>query len=154
MLSGFALQRDIAYSYWQCKHKTNIHMTHFGIICPATTGHLNPMSTLGVELQRRGHRVTLFGILDAQQSTLAAGLEFRVIGKSEFPLGAMAEIFAQQGKLSGFAAIRCTVTWLTLSGLKTRRFYNQRSHLLRLPCGNQSRGNYSCSVTSRLPVGS
>lgn len=112
MLSGFALQRDIAYSYWQCKHKKNIHMTHFGIICPATTGHLNPMSTLGAELQRRGHRVTLFGILDAQQSTLAAGLEFRVIGKSEFPLGAMAEIFAQQGKLSGFAAIRYTVTWI------------------------------------------
>ena len=34
-------------------------MTHFGIICPATTGHLNPMSTLGAQLQRRGHRVTL-----------------------------------------------------------------------------------------------
>lgn len=40
-------------------------MTHFGIICPATTGHLNPMTSLGSELQRRGHRVTLVGIRDA-----------------------------------------------------------------------------------------
>lgn len=87
-------------------------MTHFGIICPATTGHLNPMSVLGAELQKRGHRVTLFGILDAQAIPLAAGLEFSVIGESEFPLGAMAEIFAQQGKLSGFAAVRYTVTWV------------------------------------------
>lgn len=35
-------------------------MTHFGIICPAAIGHLNPMCALGRELQRRGHRVTLF----------------------------------------------------------------------------------------------
>ena len=45
-------------------------MTHFGLICPASTGHLNTMLPLGKELQRRGHRVTLFGILDAQANTL------------------------------------------------------------------------------------
>jgi UDP:flavonoid glycosyltransferase YjiC (YdhE family) len=49
-------------------------MTHFGIICPAETGHLNTMLPLGRELQRRGHRVTLIGFLDAQAKTLAAGL--------------------------------------------------------------------------------
>jgi MGT family glycosyltransferase len=85
-------------------------MTHFGLLCPAATGHLNPMTTLGYELQRRGHRVTLFGILDAQPKTLAAGLEFRVIGEEAFPAGASAESFAQLGKLSGFAAFRYTVT--------------------------------------------
>ncbi|WP_277881902.1 hypothetical protein [Coleofasciculus sp. FACHB-542] len=36
-------------------------MTHFGIICPTASGHLNPMTTLGYELVSRGHRVTLFG---------------------------------------------------------------------------------------------
>ncbi|MUG99838.1 glycosyl transferase family 1 [Scytonema sp. UIC 10036] len=87
-------------------------MTHFGIICPATAGHLNPMTALGVELQQRGHRVTLCGILDARPSTVAAGLEFRAIGESDFPSGAMAEIFSHQGKLSGFAAIRYTVNWV------------------------------------------
>ncbi|MEG4249120.1 hypothetical protein [Microcoleus sp. Pol10D4] len=60
-------------------------MTPFGLICPASTGHLNTILLLGKELQRRGHRVTLFGILDAQANTLAAGLEFQAIGESEYP---------------------------------------------------------------------
>ncbi|WP_269667482.1 hypothetical protein [Crinalium epipsammum] len=25
-------------------------MTHYGLICPAASGHLNPMTTLGYEL--------------------------------------------------------------------------------------------------------
>ena len=41
-------------------------MTHFGAICPAATGHLNPMTALGRELQRRGHRVTVLGMPDAE----------------------------------------------------------------------------------------
>lgn len=85
-------------------------MTHFGIICPAETGHLNTMLPLGQELQGRGHRVTLFAVPDAQPKTLAAGLEFWAIGEEEFPAGASAESFAQLGKFSGLAAFRYTVT--------------------------------------------
>jgi zeaxanthin glucosyltransferase len=85
-------------------------MTHFGIICPATTGHLNPMTTLGYELQRRGHRMTLFGILDARPQTLAAGLEFWAIGEAEFPAGSSAISFAKLGELSGLAALKYTIT--------------------------------------------
>ncbi len=87
-------------------------MTHFGIICPATIGHLNPMTTLGWELQRRGHQVTLFSLLDAQSEARSAGLGFRAIGEANYPPGTMAEIFDQQGKLSGVKAIRYTVTWI------------------------------------------
>jgi zeaxanthin glucosyltransferase len=87
-------------------------MTHFGIICPASTGHLNTMLPLGKELQRRGHRVTLFGIRDAESKTLAAGMEFKAIAESEFPQGAMAESLAQLGKLSGLEALRYTVNAL------------------------------------------
>jgi zeaxanthin glucosyltransferase len=87
-------------------------MTHFGIICPAATGHLNPMLALGYELQRRGHRVTLFGIHDAQTKTLAAGLGFQAIGESEVPAGATAAAFAQLGNLSGFAAFQYTLNWM------------------------------------------
>jgi MGT family glycosyltransferase len=87
-------------------------MTHFGIICPAAAGHLNPMTTLGRELQQRGHRVTLFGILDAQPKTLAAGLDFWAIGEAEFPAGATAQLFAQLGNLSGLAALRYTISWM------------------------------------------
>jgi zeaxanthin glucosyltransferase len=85
-------------------------MTHFGLICPVATGHLNPMTTLGYELQQRGHRVTLFGIPDARAKTLAAGLEFWAIGEQEFPDGASATSFAELGKLSGLAALKYTIT--------------------------------------------
>ncbi len=87
-------------------------MTHFGIICPTATGHLNPMTTLGYELKQRNHRVTLFGFPDAQSKTVAAGLEFRAIGEAEFPTGTMALSFEQLGKLSGLAALRYTVSLL------------------------------------------
>ncbi len=84
-------------------------MTHFGLICPALTGHLNPMTTLGHELRRRGHRITLFGVLDAQPKTLAAGLEFWAIGQGEFPTGASDAAFAKMGKLSGLAGSKYTI---------------------------------------------
>jgi zeaxanthin glucosyltransferase len=84
-------------------------MTHFGIICPAETGHLNTMFPLGRELQQRGHRVTLFGLLDAQLQTVAAGLDFWAIGEVEFPAGALSQSFAQLGELSGLAALRYTI---------------------------------------------
>jgi zeaxanthin glucosyltransferase len=91
------------------KLSTSELMTHLGIICPAAAGHLNPMTALGYELQQRGHHVTLFGMLDAQSKTLAAGLDYCAIGTEEFPAGAMAESLAQLGKLSGGAAFRYTV---------------------------------------------
>ncbi|MEH2457422.1 glycosyltransferase [Nostoc sp.] len=87
-------------------------MTHFGLICPASTGHLNTMLPLGKELQNRGHQVTLFGFCDAQPQTLAAGLEFRAIGESQFSSGVMSESLAKLGKLSGLAALQYTVTLL------------------------------------------
>ncbi|MCC5667435.1 glycosyltransferase [Nostoc sp. CHAB 5784] len=87
-------------------------MTHFGLICPASTGHLNTMLPLGKELQNRGHQVTLFGFSDAQPQTLAAGLEFRAIGESQFPSGVTAESLAKLGELSGLAALQYTVNLL------------------------------------------
>ena len=83
-------------------------MTHFGLICLPYTGHLNPMTTLGHELQQRGHRVTLFGVLDTQSKALAAGLNFWAIGEFEFPSGVVPAWAAQTGKLTGFAAVRHT----------------------------------------------
>jgi len=70
------------------------------------------MLPLGKELQRRGHRVTLFGVLDAESKTRAAGLEYCAIGESELPLGAMRELLAQLGKLNGSEALRYTVNTL------------------------------------------
>lgn len=91
-------------------------MIHFGIICPTSPGHLNPMMALGRELKKRGHRVTQIQILDAEPQTTAAGLEFQVIGENEFPKGVLKEQFAQLGKLSGLAAIRYTVELIRQGG--------------------------------------
>lgn len=84
-------------------------MSHIGLLCPAASGHLNPMTTLGYELKQRGHRVTLVGLLDAQPKVLAAGLEFRAIGEAEFPAGSTADALAKLGRLSGLAAFQYTV---------------------------------------------
>jgi len=84
-------------------------MTHFGIICPASSGHLNTILPLGGELQKRGHRVTLVGLLDAKPKTEAAGLDFLPIGEEDFPPGAIAASLAKLGTLSGIAAVRHTV---------------------------------------------
>jgi zeaxanthin glucosyltransferase len=90
-------------------------MTHLGLLCPAETGHLNTMLPLGKEMQRRGHRVTFFGILDAQSKVLAAGLEFRAIGEVEYPLGSSDRLFTELGKLSGLAALKYTMDWIESS---------------------------------------
>ena len=90
-------------------------MTHFGIICPASTGHLNPMTTLGYELQSRGHQVTVVGILDTEKKVRSAGLEFRAIAPLESPYGTMAQFSDGLGKLSGLAALQYTINYLQKS---------------------------------------
>lgn len=84
-------------------------MPHIGLLCPTASGHLNPMTTLGHELNQRGHRVTLVGTLDAKPKVLAAGLEFRPIGEVAFPAGSTADSFAELGQLSGLDAFRYTI---------------------------------------------
>jgi hypothetical protein len=123
--------------YFQTSSQANIHMTHFGIICPATTGHLNPMTTLGWELQQRSHQVTLFGLLDVRAATYSAGLGFGAIGESDYPLGAMAQIFDRQGRLSGLKAVRYTITWIGaiiatfLKGVQPVGVWQHKSHRAR-----------------------
>ena len=70
------------------------------------TGHLNPMTTLGRELQRRGHRVTVVARPDARRKAEAAGLGFAAVGERDFPEGTMAATTAKLGLLSGIRAVR------------------------------------------------
>ncbi len=87
-------------------------MAHLGLTCPELSGHLNPMTTLGRELQRRGHRVTLIGRPDARAKTESSGLEFAVVGEKAFPLGSLARTTAELGRLAGLSAIRFTAELL------------------------------------------
>lgn len=84
-------------------------MTHFALLCPAASGHLNPMTTLGHALMQRGHRVTLVAIPDGGAKALAAGLDFAPIGAEDFPEGSSRALFARLGELSGPAAFRETI---------------------------------------------
>jgi zeaxanthin glucosyltransferase len=89
-------------------------MVSFAIICPDATGHLNPMSALGHELQRRGHCITVFARLDSQVRALSEGFAFHAIGASEFPLGASAQILRRIGELGGLAGLRYNLQMVKL----------------------------------------
>ncbi len=84
-------------------------MTHFGIICPAESGHLNTFFPLVQELKNRGHHLTFITLVDVQQKILAAGFEVQVIGEDLFPLGRLKERFIQLGQLNGLAALKYTI---------------------------------------------
>jgi len=84
-------------------------MTHFGVICPAESGHLNTFIPIAQELKQRGHRLTFIIIAEAQAKVSAAGFEVGVIGEDLFPLGKMEERLIELGKLSGLAALKYTI---------------------------------------------
>lgn len=85
-----------------------------GLMCPEINGHLNPMTTLGRELKRRGHEVTLFASRDAERKADAAGLEFVAIGEKTRPLGSTAQNMEHLGTLSGQEALTYTIEVLNL----------------------------------------
>ncbi len=51
-------------------------MAHFGAVCELGTSHVAAMAAIGLELQARGHRVTLFRFADLLDPSAARGLEF------------------------------------------------------------------------------
>jgi MGT family glycosyltransferase len=80
---------------------------HVALYCPDMTGHLNPMTTLGRELARRGHAVTVFGLPPAERYAARAGLGYAGIGADVFEK----EIASARGRLAeltGLAAMKLT----------------------------------------------
>ncbi len=86
-------------------------MSHIGLLCPPTPGHLNPMSTLGRALQRRGHRVTMFQLADLRERSEREGLEFAPLGEGLVKPGELGDALEQLGRLAGFRALRFTIRW-------------------------------------------
>ena len=60
-----------------------------GILCFSSPGHYYPLTTLGRRLQARGHEVVYFQVADLERPIRAAGLQFRQIGREDFPPGAL-----------------------------------------------------------------
>nr|AKV71850.1 glycosyltransferase [Synechocystis salina LEGE 06155] len=79
-------------------------MTHFGLICPQSTGHLNPMVALGKALFKKGHQVTLFSVDDLREKFPPSAIQVQVIGKEEFPKGTLPAFFQKLGHLEGIKA--------------------------------------------------
>ena len=60
-----------------------------GILSFSSPGHYYPLSALGRTLQSRGHEVIYFQVADLERPIRAAGLQFRQIGREDFPPGAL-----------------------------------------------------------------
>src|SRR5579862_6358268 len=62
-----------------------LHMAVIGTICPNASGHLNPLTTLCRELQRRGHHVIFYQVPLAAEKIRSRGFEVRCFGEKEYP---------------------------------------------------------------------
>jgi UDP:flavonoid glycosyltransferase YjiC (YdhE family) len=78
-----------------------------GILSFSSPGHYYPLTALGRRLQARGHEVVYFQVADLERPIRAAGLEFRQIGREDFPPGSLRARDEEVCKLKGIAALRC-----------------------------------------------
>ena len=60
-------------------------MRRIGILSFSSPGHYFPLTALGRRLQSRGHEVVYFQVADLERPIRAAGLQFRQIGREDFP---------------------------------------------------------------------
>jgi zeaxanthin glucosyltransferase len=77
-------------------------MAHFGLICPPGPSHVTALTGIARELCRRGHRATLFGVLDVETLARHEGVEFHPLGARKFPRGALEAFTLQLSHLHGF----------------------------------------------------
>src|SRR5262249_19698092 len=88
-----------------------------GILSFSSAGHFYPLTALGRRLQSRGHEVVYFQVADLERPIRAAGLEFRQIGREDFPLGSIRARDEELGKLKGLAALRCALRGIELKAM-------------------------------------
>jgi zeaxanthin glucosyltransferase len=77
-----------------------------GMFCPAVPGHLNPMTALGRQLQKRGHEVVFFSSFMSEPFVRAAGLELFPFAPQFFRREEVAQQFAHLSGLQGPAALQ------------------------------------------------
>ncbi len=91
-----------------------------GLHCPEVPGHLNPLTTLGCELQRRGHEVTFLGCPMAENIVQRSGLPFLSLGSDDELSQQLDEGFQALGKMSGIQAM-----------IQTGRLFGVQSKIVR-----------------------
>lgn len=84
-------------------------MSHIGVICPNTPGHVNAMLALAEATRARGHRVTFFLLGESPTSIEAAGFETVPLGGTVFPTDEYQTEFQKLGLLQDRAALKHTL---------------------------------------------
>jgi MGT family glycosyltransferase len=92
--------------------KEDRSMRRIGILSFASPGHIYPLTALGRRLQSRGHEVVYFQVADLEPAVRAAGLEFRQLGREDFPPGSIRALHEELGRLKGLAGLRCALRGL------------------------------------------
>jgi MGT family glycosyltransferase len=96
-------------------------MRRIGILSFPSPGHFYPLTALGRRLRSRGHEVVYFQVADLEPPIRAAGLEFRQLGREDFPPGTIRKLDEELGKLKGLAGLRCAVRRGILSSMMILR---------------------------------
>jgi zeaxanthin glucosyltransferase len=96
-------------------------MRRIGILSFASPGHYYPVTALGRRLQSRGHEVVYFQVADLEPPIRAAGLEYRQIGRKDFPPGTLRKLDEELGKLKGLAGLRCALRRLARTSMMVLR---------------------------------
>src|SRR5262249_17323310 len=102
-----------------------------GILSYSSPGHYYPLTALGRRLQSRGHEVVHLQVADLERPIRAAGVEFRQIGREDFPLGALRARDEEVGKLEGHAALRCSLRGI---GQKAMMLFRDAPAAIRDEC--------------------
>jgi zeaxanthin glucosyltransferase len=79
---------------------------HIALICPGGPGHLNPMATLGGELARRGHRISVLARPLAKQKADICGFELLPVGERE--LDELKAGYHKLARMKGLGALMLT----------------------------------------------
>ncbi|MCG8405834.1 MAG: glycosyltransferase [Phycisphaerales bacterium] len=90
-------------------------MLRIGLVCPELHGHLNPLTSLGCELRRRGHQVGLFGGVLACKLAWRHQLDFTPLGEKDELAAKLERCWADLGAMKGFSSMRQTGKGLNLS---------------------------------------
>src|SRR6476659_4311306 len=83
-------------------------MAIIGTICPNVPGHLNPLTTLCRELQRRGHRVIFYQLPVAAEKIRSRRFEVRCFGEKEYSPEEHQKNLEVMATLKGFKAFAHT----------------------------------------------
>ena len=82
------------------------------MVVPVWVGHLNPMTTLGRALERRGHDVAILSFPEAAPRVAKAGLKHVVIGADLLPAGEWERRTRELSVRQGLRAAHYTIRWL------------------------------------------